>query len=123
MRRQYERQGRVRRQYERQRPVRRQYERRRPVRGQYERQRPVRRQYERQREFPNMIGLELRGFFAWLSLRLTLFVLPDPFLVLVKMPMSGVSHRPHCVCHLGQSPSNNYSGDYCFHYKSEVTTL
>ena len=70
-----------------------------------------------------MIRFEVGGFLAWLNLRLTLFVLPEPFLFLVKMPVGGVAHRPHCTSHLGQSPSNDYSGDYCFHNKSEVTQV
>jgi hypothetical protein len=70
-----------------------------------------------------MIRFELGGFLAWLNRGLTLFALPDPFLVLVKMPVSGIAHQPHCTSHLGQSPNNNYSGDYCFHNKSDVTTL
>jgi len=65
-----------------------------------------------------MIAFELCGFLALLKLRLTLLALlallalPDPFLVLIKMPVSHITHQPHCVCHLGQSTSNNYSGDY-----------
>jgi hypothetical protein len=46
-----------------------------------------------------MIGFEL-GLLAWPEMRLLLFVLPDPFLILVKMPVSGVTHR-HRIYHLG----------------------
>ena len=60
---------------------------------------------------------------ACLGFRLALFILPEPLLILIKMPMSRVARRPHCICHLGQSPSHNYRRDYCFHNESKSTTL
>jgi hypothetical protein len=80
---------------------------------------------KRESRLPNMNSTELLGdVLTSMNFGLILVAgLPYPFLILVKMSMSSVPHRPHGIRHLGQSSSHNYRRDYCFHNNSEGTTL
>jgi len=62
----------------------------------------------------------IRGCFAFLLS--VFFFLPDPRLILIQMPMSGVTHWPHCAGDLRHSPSHKNSTDYFFHNNSEGTS-